>query len=166
MTVAYIGLGSNMGDKLGYIQQANMLLKDSEGVRVVGSSSLYETKPYGNPNQEWFLNAVLELDTSLSARDLLVVCQGIELRLDRVRDNVEKWGPRTIDLDILFYGDDIISTEELQIPHNEVHRRAFVLVPMKELNPCFIHPAIGISVQELYNSLVEPEEVYLYGTRV
>ncbi len=161
MTVAYIGLGSNMGDKLEYIQQANMLLKDTEGVHVLRSSSLYETKPYGNVNQDWFLNAVLELDTSLSAKDLLIVCQNIELRLGRIRNGADKWGPRTIDLDILFYGNDIIFTEELQIPHNEVHKRAFVLIPMKELNPEFVHPTIGSSMEELYNTLVDPGEVLL-----
>jgi 2-amino-4-hydroxy-6-hydroxymethyldihydropteridine diphosphokinase len=166
MSITYIGMGSNIGDRVGYIQQAHMLLSDTEGIKVLNSSSIYETEPVGCENQEWFINAVLEIQTSLKPRELLKECFRIETQLGRTRnDDIEKWAPRTIDLDILFYDNLIIADDKLQIPHHQLHSRAFVLVPLLELAPDFIHPALEKSIEDLYNDLPAPEEVYLYGTR-
>lgn len=166
MKTVYIGLGSNIGDKVGYIQQAYKMIKFLENVSVENFSSLYETEPYGNTNQDWFVNAVLEIKTSIDPEQLIGEFQRIEYQLGRNRSKNEKWSPRTIDIDILFYGDDIVSSGTITVPHCELHKRAFVLVPMLELNPDFVHPIIGKTIAEMHNDLAEPEEVYLYGTRV
>lgn len=165
MKTAYICVGSNLGDRIGYVQQANNLLNYTEGISVVTSSSLYESEPVGNKAQEWFINAVLQVETTLSAKELLAVCMRIENQLGRVRDPENPDGERTLDLDILFYEKEVISGENLQIPHPKVHERAFALVPMLEVNPDFIHPVFNKTIFELHNDLEEPEEVCLYGTR-
>lgn len=165
MITAYLGLGSNLGDKVGYIQQAHMMLKDTEGIEVEASSSLYESEPYGNKQQDWFINAVLKVNTIHSPERLLTLSQRIEDKLGRERSADTKWGPRTIDIDILFYNNELVSTNHLQIPHYEVHSRAFVLVPLMELSPDLIHPVMNKSIIELHNELLEPEKVFLYGTK-
>lgn len=166
MTIAYIGLGSNLGDRIGYIQQACKMLNDIECIQVIKSSSLYETEPYGYKNQDWFINAVAKVKTSLSADNLLDVCMDIEKRLGRIRKTEDvQWGPRTVDLDILFFDNEIISNQFLQIPHPRVHLRAYALVPLLEIAHNLLHPTIGKTVEELHNDLDNPEEVYLYGTR-
>lgn len=166
MARAYIGIGSNIGDRIGYVQQAHKLLNDTKGIAVVTSSSLYETEPYGYKNQSWFVNAVLEIETELEPLELLRECQRIEKQLGRVRHpEAPQWGPRTIDLDILFYNDLIVSSDELQIPHSRVHQRAYALVPLLELAPDLIHPVIKETLIEIHSNLPDPEEVYLYGTR-
>lgn len=167
MAIAYICAGSNIEDRVGYIQQANCLLKDTANVNLIETTSLYETEPSGNKNQAWFVNAVLKAETTLEPYELLKECQRIEFQLGRSRHPEEKrWGPRTIDLDILFYDDRVISTDVLQIPHPAVHLRAFVLVPMLEIASDLIHPTIGKSISNIYDALAYPEEVYLYGTRI
>ncbi len=165
MSTAYLCAGSNIGDRVGYLQQANNLLKDTNGITVVDSSSIYETEPIGFKDQQWFANAVLKIETALNPQELLGECMRIEQQLGRKRDPENRFGPRTLDLDILFYEDLIISEESLQIPHPRAHERAYALVPMLELNPEFVHPVIKKSVFEIHNELEEPEEVYLYGTR-
>jgi len=165
MTIAYIGAGSNIGDKVGYVQQATCLLNYTEGIDVLESSSLYETEPVGFKEQDWFVNAVIKLDTTLSAKELMDVCLKIEKKLGRERTpDIPKNGPRTIDLDILFYDNEVIDSEMLTIPHPRMCERACVLVPMLELDEEFVHPVRNESILELYDSLDEPEEVYLYGT--
>ena len=165
MSTAYLCAGSNIGDRVSYLQQANNLLKDVENTTVLASSSIYETEPVGYKDQEWFANAVLKIETNLSPQALLNECMRIEKQLGRNRASEKRWGPRTIDLDILFYDDKIISEESLQIPHPRMHKRAYALVPLLELDPDFIHPVIKKSVFEIHNGLKDPEEVYLYGTR-
>jgi len=166
MSIAYIGVGSNIGDRVGYVQQAHMLLADTEEIKVLNSSSLYETEPLGLKNQEWFINAVLEIETTLEPAALLKECHRIENQLGRKRHpDIPQYSPRTIDLDILFYDNLIISSDNLQIPHKQVHLRAFVLVPLLELCPDMIHPVLGKSILDLHSDLPNPEEVYLYGTR-
>jgi len=165
MSTAYLSAGSNIGDRIGYLQQANNLLKDIEDITVVASSSIYETEPVGFRDQEWFANAVLEIVTKLSPGELLAECLRIECQLGRERNPENRWGPRTIDLDILFYDNEVILEESLQIPHPRMHERAYALVPMLELAPDFVHPVIKKTILELHNELEEPEEVYLYGTR-
>jgi len=166
MKTAFLSLGSNIGDKIGYIQQAYKMLNFTDNIHVKTCSSFYETEPSGNKNQDWFVNVALEIETSLSANELLETCLKIETKLGRQRIESQKWQPRTIDIDIIFYGETTIATEFLQVPHKEVHKRAFVLVPMLELNPDFVHPIIGKTILEMHSDLEDPEEVYLYGTRV
>lgn len=166
MSTAYICAGSNIGDRVGYLQQANMLLKDTPGITVLEISSIYETEPVGYKDQEWFANAVIKIETDLEPHDLLAECMRIEKQLGRDRSTEERWGPRTLDLDILFYDDRIIAEEDLRIPHPRMHERAYALVPMLELDPDFVHPILGKTVVDLHNELEEPEEVYLYGTRI
>jgi 2-amino-4-hydroxy-6-hydroxymethyldihydropteridine diphosphokinase len=166
MSIAYICAGSNIGDRIGYIQQAHSLLNDTENIHVLESSSFYETEPVGHKDQEWFINAVLKVQTALSPEELLNQCLRIEKQLGRKRSpDMPKNMPRTLDLDILFYDDKIISGEMLEIPHSKVHVRAFALVPMLELDAEFVHPVLEKNISELHESLEEPEEVYLYGTR-
>jgi 2-amino-4-hydroxy-6-hydroxymethyldihydropteridine diphosphokinase len=133
MACAYLGLGSNVGDRLRFLRRAVACLGEVAGTRVTKVSSVYETEPTGVTEQGWFLNAAVEIDTMLSAAALLEHTQAIEQALGRVRTH--RWGPRTIDLDILLYGDLQVKTDALAIPHPELHRRAFVMIPLLELNP-------------------------------
>lgn len=165
MSTAYICAGSNMGDRVGYLQQATNLLNFTENISIKGSSSLYETEPVGDIRQEWFINAVVRVETGLQPHDLLRECMRIENQLGRKRDPKNKWAPRTLDLDILFYDDLIISDETLQIPHPRMHERAYPLVLMLEIDPDFVHPALKKTIYELHSELEDPEEVFLYGTR-
>lgn len=166
MSTAYVGLGSNIGDRVGYVQQAHKLLNDTEGITVLESSSLYETEPYGYKDQEWFVNAVLMINTTLDPNKLLEECLRIEKQLGRVRTpEIARWGPRTVDIDILLYDQLVILTDKLQIPHPRLNQRAYALVPLLEIIPDFVHPVIGKTLLEIHSDLPAPEEVYLYGTR-
>ena len=133
MTKAYLGLGSNLGDRLANLQIAVELLAAQPGVTIVRSSRVYETDPVGGPPQPDFLNAVVEVETSLSPRELLAACRSAEGSLARVRD--DRWGPRTIDVDILTFGDDVVDGSDLTVPHPRMHERGFVLAPLLELDP-------------------------------
>jgi 2-amino-4-hydroxy-6-hydroxymethyldihydropteridine diphosphokinase len=128
---AYLGLGTNLGDRLANLQRAVDLLGD-RGIVVRRSSRVYETDPLGGPAQPDFLNAVIEVETDLSPRELLMACIAIEEVLGRERE--ERWGPRTIDLDVLTYDEEHIDEPDLQVPHPRMHERAFVLVPLLELD--------------------------------
>lgn len=166
MAIVYLSLGSNKGDKLGYIQQATRMLGDSGHLCVVRASMFYETEPWGNKNQEWFVNAVIEAQVDLSSDALLELCQSVETKLGRNRDIEEHWGARTVDIDILFYDNKILNSERLCIPHKHLHERAFVLVPLMELIPDFVHPVFKKTIIQLHEALANPEDVYLYGTRL
>lgn len=163
MEKAYIGLGSNIGDRLGYIQQAVKMLGDYNAIEVLETSSFYETEPYGMKNQEWFINAVVKISTTLTPVELLRICQHIEEKLGRQREI--KWGPRVIDLDILSYGNQIIADDILTIPHPSTYDRACCIVPLLEIAEDFIHPILQKNMDEIYQNLEFPEEVYLYGTK-
>ncbi len=165
---AYIGLGSNFGDRLGYVQQAMAFLKDIKGVTVLECSSLYEAEPTGDFYTEWFVNAVASVDTSLSPEELLEVCHDIEVRLTNLAniDSHKRGTCRIIDLDILFYGEEVLATSDLHIPHPRLHKRAFALVPLLEIAPEVRHPGLAKSVAQLHEELEEPEQIFLYGTRV
>ena len=138
---AYIGLGSNLGDREAMIRLAIDDLARLPETTLVKASSLYDTEPVGEVDQPNFLNAVAALDTTLSARQLLWNLQLIEKRLGRVRS--QKWGPRTIDLDLLLYGSLMLDEPDLKVPHAELSRRSFVLVPLVEIEPLLVHPATG-----------------------
>jgi 2-amino-4-hydroxy-6-hydroxymethyldihydropteridine diphosphokinase len=136
----FVGLGSNVGDRLGYLRAAVSSLRAVDGVEVVAMSSVYETDPVG-PEQPDFLNAVVELATDVAADELLRRCKAIESDLGRVPR--QRWGPREIDLDLLLYGDTRIETDDLVIPHAQLAARAFVLVPLEELAPAYEIPSVG-----------------------
>lgn len=166
MAIVYLGLGSNLGDRVGYVQQATSLLAGVEGVKIIRTSSLYETQPWLEKETTWYVNAIVEIKTTLTPHDLLSECLRIEKQLGRNRNNENPLGDRTIDIDILFFNKDILNEDDLQIPHKYIHQRAFVLVPMLELNPDFVHPILEKSIADLHDELENPEMVYLYGTRI
>jgi len=148
---AFVGLGSNLGDREAQIRLALDALRQVAETRVVRVSSIYDTEPVGEPNQPNFLNAVALIDTQLSARQLLWNLQLIERRLGRVR--TQHWGPRTIDLDLLLFGDLVLDEPDLKIPHPELTRRAFVLVPLVELDPLLVHPESGETLLQILSRL-------------
>jgi 2-amino-4-hydroxy-6-hydroxymethyldihydropteridine diphosphokinase len=131
VTRAYLALGSNLGDRLENLRSAVALLGERD-VRPIRSSRVYETEPVGGPPQPEYLNAVIEVETELDAGDLLRACLDVEDVLGRVRS--ERWGPRTLDVDVLTFGRDRIDRSDLVIPHPRMHQRAFVLVPLLELD--------------------------------
>jgi 2-amino-4-hydroxy-6-hydroxymethyldihydropteridine diphosphokinase len=137
----YIGLGSNLGEREAQIRLALDDLARLPGCRLLRASSLYDSEPVGDVEQPNFLNAVAELETELSPRQLLWNLLLIERRLGRTR--TRRWGPRTIDLDLLLYGPLVVEEPDLQIPHPELTRRSFVLVPLVELDPLLVHPVTG-----------------------
>lgn len=141
MTRAYVALGANLGDREGTIRLALALLESRPGVTVVRASTLRETEPWGPVPQTRYLNGVVALDTSLDPRSLLEALLGVERDLGRVRG--ERWGPRTIDLDLLLHGDAELDEPGLELPHPRLHERAFVLEPLAELDPELVVPGRG-----------------------
>lgn len=165
MARVFLSLGSNLGDRLSNIQQAVSSLNMSDKIKVIKSSSFYETEPWGNKDQNWFVNAAVAIDTVLEPLELLKYCQNIEYTLGRIRNEKEKWQARAIDIDILTYDDKIINIENtLIVPHQFMHLRAFVLVPMLEVKADLVHPVFNKTISELYDELENPEDVFLYGT--
>ena len=146
-TTAYIGLGSNLGEREKSIRNAVKMLGDTEGIEVIRVSEIIETSPLGQANQPAYLNAVTEIETSLSAEDLYGNLADIETMLGR--EKKEKWASRIIDLDLLLFGLEIISKPNLTVPHSQMHLRSFVLKGMCELNPELVHPVINESMNEL-----------------
>ena len=143
MTRAYIGLGSNLGDREATLRAAVDELAATPGVEVVAVSTLVDTEPVGYLDQPRFLNGVAVLETSLQARDLLGALLAIEARFGRDRATVPAQGPRTLDLDLLLYGDAEIDEEGLRVPHPRLHERAFVLGPLQEVAPGLEVPGVG-----------------------
>ena len=154
-TIAYIGLGSNVGDKKANCRKAIDLLAGSG--RVIRTSSWYCTEPIGHADQDDFVNAVVEIETGLSAEALLDRCRSIEKELGRVRTT--HWGPRTIDLDILLYGAETTETPRLTIPHPLLQDRRFVLVPLCEIAPQAFHPTLRKTAADLLFDLQDRQRV-------
>jgi 2-amino-4-hydroxy-6-hydroxymethyldihydropteridine diphosphokinase len=156
MTEAYVALGSNIGDRKANIMKALDFLLEKTVVLQV--SALYETKPMYVENQDWFLNGVVKVETDLTPQELLSFFKEIEQKMGRVC--VERNGPRIIDVDILFYGSQVISENNLTVPHPRIEERAFVLVPLAEIAPNLIHPIHKKRVSELLSQLkYTPSEI-------
>ena len=167
MAVVYLSLGSNIGDRVGYIQQAASLLGGHEEINIVSTSSFYESEPWQMDSKNWFVNAVIQISTSLSPMLLLQECKRIEAILGRKHiENGIGYTDRTLDIDILFYDKEIINTEFLTIPHKYFHKRAFTLVPMLEIAEDFVHPVFNKTIEQLFDEIENPEMVCLYGTRI
>ncbi len=154
MTKVYLSLGSNIGDRKSYLDRAIKSLNNLEETTVTTVSSFYETPAWGKTDQADFLNCCCELETQLVPQALLSACQKIEKDLNRVRH--EHWGPRTIDIDILLFGDGVINEENLKIPHPYMLERTFVLVPLEEIAPDLIFGGNTISY---YRKLLDYEQV-------
>lgn len=154
---AYLGIGSNLGERLTYLQLAVDHLATADGVTVVAVSPVYETAPVGGPEQPDYLNAVVAVDTTLTAHELLHVAQGIEVAAERVR--TVRWGPRTLDVDVLLVGDERVDDADLVVPHPRMTERAFVVVPLADLDPAWRTriPADSDSVRPAGLALTLPE---------
>jgi 2-amino-4-hydroxy-6-hydroxymethyldihydropteridine diphosphokinase len=144
---AYIGIGSNIGDRAKNLEEAVSRLGSEKGIKVTARSSFYETRPVGGPPQENYLNGALEIETPLSPEDCLKLLKHIEEAMGRVQAGRDH--PRIIDLDILLYDDAIIRSEELEIPHPRMHERRFVLKGFAEIAPQTVHPVLGKTIEEL-----------------
>lgn len=141
MTRAHLALGSNLGDRLGHLQHAVTALQAAPGVRVTAVSRVYETAPVGGPEQGPYLNAVVAVETRLAPLDLLSVAHRIEDEAQRVRH--QRWGPRTLDVDVLLVGDERVDTADLTVPHPRMAERAFVLAPLADVAPDLVTRPVG-----------------------
>ncbi len=156
VVTAYIALGSNLGDRRAMLDGALARLRLQPGVEVICVSSYHETEPVGPAGQGKYLNAAAELRTTLDAKQILGMLQAIEKQLGRVR--AERFGPRTLDLDLLLYGTEIVQSDELTVPHPRMYERAFVLEPLVEIAPLAVHPVLQSTVKDLLDRLKSPRE--------
>ncbi len=156
----YILLGANLGDRLQTFAEARMLLFERVGP-IVCQSALYETAPWGVTDQPSYLNQVLQLSTDLTPKMMLTQTQAIEQQLGRVR--LEKWGSRIIDIDLLYYGQFILQSETLTLPHPLLHERRFTLVPLCEIAPDFLHPVLRQTNEQLLGKLADEGDVQTYA---
>jgi 2-amino-4-hydroxy-6-hydroxymethyldihydropteridine diphosphokinase len=155
---AYLALGANLGERLEALRGGRKALHGADGVQVDASSPLYETEPVGGPERQGlYLNAVLRVRTKLPPRELLTLCLEVEKRFGRRRD--ERWGARTLDIDILFYERVVLQESDLTLPHPRLHERPFVLLPLFDLEPDLVHPLMGVTLGELVASLTPPAGV-------
>ncbi len=167
MHAAYIGFGSNIGDRLKHIQNAIHILSKMEEITLQKISSIYKTDPVGYEAQAQFLNGAAAIQTSLSPLSLLHTLKNIETTVGR--QHRIRWGPREIDLDLLIYGDLCLQTEKLVVPHPEMHLRRFVLAPLAEIAPDVVHPVFQKTIQTLLErleddkSVLKKEECVLYS---
>ncbi len=155
MSIVFIGIGANLGNRIENCIRA--VEEISNFARVTAASSIYETEPVDKEDQPDFINCVIRIETLLSPFDLLTFLQSVENIVGRER--IEKWGPRMIDLDIIFYDDLLIETEGLVIPHPRAHFRRFVLEPFCEITPDLIHPSLKVPVSELLHNLKDLKRV-------
>lgn len=156
--VAFVGLGSNLGDRLHHLARARRALDEGPEIAVVAASRIYESAPVGGPPQGEYLNAVLALDTRLQPRALLERLLAIEVREGRRRDGTRN-APRTLDLDLLLYEDRIVDEPDLRVPHPRLHERAFALLPLAELAPERVHPVLGEPVSVLASRVAQASGV-------
>ncbi|MCC6459379.1 MAG: 2-amino-4-hydroxy-6-hydroxymethyldihydropteridine diphosphokinase [Saprospiraceae bacterium] len=154
----YLCLGSNLGDRAANLRTASALISKQLG-KPAKQSHVYETEPWGNKEQDAFLNQVIMINTVLDPRGLLEGIAKIEKEMGRTK--TEKWGPRLIDIDVLFYGKRIVRDKGLEIPHPELHKRAFVLVPLMEIAPELEHPVLKQQIDALYMACDDLSEVVM-----
>ncbi len=162
MNTAYLILGGNKGDKLQNLQRALQLIEQNVGV-IVSRSAIFSTAPWGNANQPEFVNQAICIHTALSAVDLLKELLSIEKSLGRIRDH-QKWMERTMDIDILFFNDEVINLPELKIPHPFLQDRKFVLAPLAQIAPQFIHPVLKKNSEILLSECTDTLEVTITKT--
>jgi 2-amino-4-hydroxy-6-hydroxymethyldihydropteridine diphosphokinase len=143
----FLGIGSNVGDRAKFLNRATAELKRVKDTKIVWTSSVYETDAYGKTDQPKFLNAIVEIETSLAPPELLDEIKAVEGRTGRTP--MERWGPREIDVDILLYEGLVYSDDRVTVPHPELEKRKFVLVPFREIAPDVVHPVTGLTVEEL-----------------
>jgi dihydroneopterin aldolase/2-amino-4-hydroxy-6-hydroxymethyldihydropteridine diphosphokinase len=155
--IAYIGIGSNIGDKLKNCEKAIFEILRLDRHKLLAKSSLFRTQPMGYTSQDWFVNGVIKIETDLEAHELLQALKTIESQLGR--EKTLRWGPRTMDLDVLFFDDIEIHNEELQIPHPLIQNRQFVLVPLAEIDRDLVHPILRKTIQQLLSDLKEDQGV-------
>jgi 2-amino-4-hydroxy-6-hydroxymethyldihydropteridine diphosphokinase len=155
---AYIGIGSNLGDRTGQVRTAIARLAALPGTTVAATSSLYETEPLGNAST-WYVNAVAALDTDLEPAALLAALLGIERTMGRTRVAADRYASRTIDLDLLLFDDRVLDQPGLVVPHRALHERRFVLAPLAELAPDVIHPGLGRSIAALLANVPDAKRV-------
>ncbi|HKK40919.1 MAG TPA: 2-amino-4-hydroxy-6-hydroxymethyldihydropteridine diphosphokinase [Bacteroidales bacterium] len=157
MVTTYLGIGTNKGDRRKNLTDALSLLEEKAGL-ITRSSSVYETEPWGFESEQFFLNMVVQVETELSPPELLDAVHGIEAELGRKRGKT-RFVSRVMDIDILFYGDEVISTEVLVVPHPLISERKFVLVPLAETDPSLLHPIIKKTVSEILTSCRDKSKV-------
>ena len=157
---AYIGIGSNLGDRRANAVEAMKRIGELPTTRVVRASSLYESEPLGDA-KTWFVNSVIEVETDLTSDVFLKRAKAIEEAMGRKRVKGKRWGSRIIDLDILLWNQEVVQKKSLKIPHPEMHKRRFVLLPLAELAPHVIHPQLGSSVSALLATVPDKKRVTL-----
>jgi len=158
--VAYIALGSNLGDREAVFSEVLRAIDQESALELRGVSPIFETDPIGPGRQDAYLNAVLRLESALTPVELLDWLQAVESSLGRDRSSgAERWGPRVVDLDLLFFGERCIETPRLTVPHPRAHERPFVLIPMAAIAPEHVHPVLGATMQALANRLDHRDSV-------
>jgi 2-amino-4-hydroxy-6-hydroxymethyldihydropteridine diphosphokinase len=161
MKEVYLGLGSNKGERISFIKKAISEIELLPCTEVFISAAIYETEPWGNIEQDDYLNTAIGIKTELNAEDLLKELKRIEKLIGRIENR--KWSEREIDIDLLFYGDEIIEKENMKVPHGQIENRRFVLVPMNEIAPELIHPVIKKSISQLLDSTSDKLNVFKYN---
>jgi 2-amino-4-hydroxy-6-hydroxymethyldihydropteridine diphosphokinase len=157
---AFIGVGSNLGDRKANIAEAIHRTSELPDCRIVRKSSLYESEPHGNA-KTWFVNAVVEVETEFTAAELLKKLKAIEEAMGRKRVKGKRWGSRIIDLDVLFFDSEVVHTKNLKIPHPEIAKRKFVLLPLAEVAPQLQHPELGQTVSQILATTKDQKRVAL-----
>ena len=155
--IAYIAIGSNLGNPYQNCIEAIEKISANKHIKIISKSSFYQTSPTGHIKQEWFINSAIKVDTSLTPENLLSNLLNIESLMGRVRK--EKWGPRLIDLDLLFYDNLILNRELITIPHPEIHKRKFVLIPLSEIAGVYRHPTLKKTIKTLLSESSDNSEV-------
>lgn len=160
MKEVYLGLGSNKGERISFIEKAVSEIGNLPGTEIFTRAGIYETEPWGNIEQDDYLNTVIGINTTMNSEELLKELKRIEKHIGRMEN--KKWSEREIDIDLLFYGDDIIDNDNMIVPHGHIDKRRFVLVPMNEIAPDLIHPVFKKSISQLLDSTTDNLKVFKY----